>query len=474
MGYTELEKHIQYKNSYESNKLYWGLGIEEESYLQFTKPIHVATPIIRTNHAPERYSVRYFDSYKPTYKNILNTLFPDASGCIPVPFFINSHAFRSMDTHGNHMTTYEAQPKPNPKFTGKTFYKQLMEYVPPKPTNTFFAKKQKLFFQIFNASCIFDGDTLEFMTRNFFNTNIKSVIKELTIAKKELLDNINNFLIANKVHRDKGLLMYPIVNPGFTVLYSNSKNITMFNNGTYHINITLPSYLGNYNSCGYPNLLDSDKFRKDHQKFIRFIQWLEPFIIGVYGTKDPFSSVSNEYSKSSQRCAISRYIGIGTYDTNTMPTGKILTAPIENIRGSENSFWWYKKYHETSGYKPLKIIGMDINYRKHYNHGVEIRFLDWFSENKLQELLEFYVYLADASLERPLSSEPVMSELWNIFVVQMLQHGPDYIVPKEILDVYETILGFPLEVGSISNVYKQLRKKLKRTYKNRICAKCML
>ena len=53
----ELDKHKKYKTMYGSNELFWGIGIEEETYFQFTKPIQVATPIIRTCHKAERYSV---------------------------------------------------------------------------------------------------------------------------------------------------------------------------------------------------------------------------------------------------------------------------------------------------------------------------------------------------------------------------------------------------------------------------------
>jgi hypothetical protein len=63
MGYTELVKHMRYKSMYKQNELYWGLGIEEETYLQFTKPINVASSILTTCHAAERYSVKY---YSPT------------------------------------------------------------------------------------------------------------------------------------------------------------------------------------------------------------------------------------------------------------------------------------------------------------------------------------------------------------------------------------------------------------------------
>ena len=53
---------------YGQNELFWGLGIEEETYLQFNKLIFVSTPLIREQHTEERYSVNYYFSYKPDYK----------------------------------------------------------------------------------------------------------------------------------------------------------------------------------------------------------------------------------------------------------------------------------------------------------------------------------------------------------------------------------------------------------------------
>jgi len=189
---------------YGSNEIYWGLGIEEETYLQFTKPIHVAAPILRTRHAAERYSVKYYTTYKDSYKQAIAALFPDASGCIPLPFFVNANAFTRMDIHGNHKTTYEKVPKPNPAFSGKTFFQSLEE------TDSCL---QRPFTKIFYKNCIFDGDSLEFMTQNFYKGNVRSAIKELVGAKKDLLKVINAYLIENRLHRDKGLLMYPINNP---------------------------------------------------------------------------------------------------------------------------------------------------------------------------------------------------------------------------------------------------------------------
>ena len=450
---------------YKPNELYWGIGIEEETYLQFTKPIYVAAPIIRTAHAAERYSVKYYTTYKTTYKDAFSALFTDASGFYPLPYFFNAHSFMKMDTSGNHMTTYEKVPKPNPKFN-KTFFQNLEEF------NRGCVKRS--FSKIFNESCIFDGDTLEFMTQNFYKAKVDYVIGELVKAKADILECINDYLIKTKTHRDKGLLMYPPINPGFAVLYSNPKNVTMFNNGTYHINITLPTMLGPPDENGIPRILDLSAFRLKHKIFIRLIQWLEPIIIAVYGTKDPLSAVG-KYSKASQRCAVSRYIGIGTYDTVAMTTGKIVTVPISEIPGTNTDFWWYKVYHAESGYAPLTDLGMDICYRKHYNHGVEIRFLDWFPETMLKGLMEFYICLADLSLESNMPENPILSPIWNSFVVSVLRDGATVKVDKKVLQVYSKLLKTSfINDLTVSEMYNAISNILKTRYKNGICNKFMI
>uniref|UniRef100_A0A6C0HEA3 Uncharacterized protein n=1 Tax=viral metagenome TaxID=1070528 RepID=A0A6C0HEA3_9ZZZZ len=477
MGYNELEKHLHYKKQYREYDLYWGIGIEEETYMQFSKPVQVAVPILQGSHNHERYSVKYFSNYKPFYKDALISLFPDTSGCIPLPLFLNAHAFNKMDISGNHKTTYEKVPKVNPRFTGKTFFESLKEYKPRIPICNILTlcNIPKSFISIFESSCTFDGDSIEFITQDFYKNRVCYVLQELISTKYELLECINNFLREKNVHKEKGFLMYPQINPGFTIMYTNPSNVAMFNNGTYHINITLPSLLGKNDKNGVPVLLHPTIFMKEHRRFIRYIQWLEPFIIAVYGTKDPLSVVSDMYTKSSQRCAISRYIGIGTYDTNLMLTGKILTNPVCEIRGSKNDFWWYNVYHKTSGYLPLEELGMDINYKKHYNHGVEIRFLDWFPETKLQELISFFINLADASLE--IESEPdeaIMNKVWNGFVVSMLQNGPEYKISDEIISIYSKLLCIPLHSDSIHNVFICIQNQLKKKYKNSLCARYML
>jgi len=462
----ELDKHKKYKSKYGEKELFWGLGIEEETYFQFTRPIYAASPLIRDNHKAERYSVDYYKSLKPVHKEAFKQLFPDASGFVPLPYFFNGHSFQSIDVQGNHRTTYEAQPKPNPKFIGSSFFEDLQHYKP------------KLFKDQHEITFTFDGDTVEFITQNFYKAKVPEIIQELKTYKATFLKTVNDYILKMNLYRDKGLLMYPPRNPGFAVFHSNPQNIVMFNSGTYHINITLPTLLGSRDAkTGLPELLYPELFEDQHKRCILFYQWLEPILIAIYGTPDPFSSQFSDYSSSSQRCAVSRYIGIGSYDTTQMRKGKYLTEDIEKIRGSDTSYWWYSRYHQTSGYIALNKIGMDINYRKHYNHGIELRFFDWFPESQLQELIELLVYVADAALiisnEPP---EPVMSETWNDLVLGILKEGKDLRLTPTMLATYEKILGLPLfglEM-TVADLYVYLRDSYKKKYSMGMCARMML
>lgn len=459
-----LEKHKKYQDKYGENELFWGLGIEEETYLQFDKPIYVAAPIIRTAHAPERYSVNYYKIYRPCISATFDSTFPDASACIPLPFLINAHALEKMDTFGQHTTTYEKVPKPNPAFSGTTFLTELQAFLP------------EIYKDLYEKSFVFDGDTIEFITQDFYKVRGPAVIKELIRLKSIFLKGINAYLIAKKIHRDKGLLIYPLRNPGFAVFYSNPQNVVMFNNGTYHINLTLPTLLGPKGD-GVAPILYPDEFRTKHRLCIRMIQWLEPLLLAEYGTADPFSfSHDGRYASASQRCAVSRYIGVGTYDTDTMKEGKCLTAAIKDIKGTDSDFWWYKRYHTISAYEPLQRVGMDINYRKHFNHGIELRIFDWFPEGRLQGLIELLVHLCDAALSRDEAPVAVLSPTWNGLVLSILQKGGSYVLSTEESALYERIFGCILMdrgltvLQSLDVIVLGLKKK----YGKGLCSSLML
>lgn len=442
---TNLQKHARYKHSYGRNELYWGLGIEEETYLQFDKPIHVAAPIIRLNHKAERYSVRYFDNYKHCYRDILNQMFPDASGCIPLPLYLNSHVFLKCDPQGNHKTTYEKVPQTNPLFTGKTIHELLLQ-------------NSKELLDGFDTWYCFDGDTLEFMTQNFYKANVKEVIQELLRLKRVFLEEVQTIFQRNKIHREKGLLIYPPRNPGLVVHLTNPNNVCVFNNGTYHINLTLPSWLNAKGELLYPDL-----FREQHRAFARLIQWIEPLLLLEYGTPDFLSCKSQQFSAVSQRGAMSRYIGIGTFDTVEMPAGKRNTIPVEEISRSE--FWWYTNYHKESGYQELKEIGMDLNFKKHHNHGLELRLMDWFPEYMLAGFLRKLLLLAQASQQLPLAAPPIQMESWNTCVKGVLVEGSAYKPSLEVLAAYEKVFHIPvLELSGIQELQETLWKQMELLY----------
>jgi hypothetical protein len=158
-----------------------------------------------------------------------------------------------------------------------------------------------------------------------------------------------------------------------------------------------------------------------------------------------------------------------------MREGKVLTLEIEKIRASETPYWWYRRFHETSAYRELDKIGLDINYKKHYNHGIELRFFDWFIEDKLEELIKFLVCLADCALTRGESDVPAMSETWNDLVLGVFKEGPQFLMTDEMTAMYEKILGIQLpEIISVSAGFALISKEIIQFYRGGVCSKAML
>jgi len=433
------EKHTRYLSSYQPNDYFWGLGIENETYLQFSKTFSHPTSGIHVNHRPERYSVNYYVGLEPDYKLHLKELFPISETYYKIPIFMNAHTLQKTDISGNHETTYEKVPQPNTKYKGQSIHEVLTNYNPH-----YFENKYK-------KNYMYDGDTIEFMTQNYYKCTIDDAIEELLAEKKNYLTHINEAFKTLNIFTEYGTLSYPTCNEPFVSYLTNSKNIAIFNNGTYHINITLPTQLG---SDSQP--LDPDHFVKKHKNLIRFIQFLEPFIIVKYGTPDPFSKVSPKYSRASQRCAVSRYIGIGTYDTDTMQSGKILNVPIEEFKQSKSDYWWYTNYTTTSNYIPLPKIGVDINFRKHGVHGIELRFLDWFPESKLKGFLTTLVHLCDYSLAREELENPIHNKVWNNFVVRALQQGKELELEEDEYNLYKKLFYLETTERNILDIYESI------------------
>lgn len=452
-----LEKHHKYKNAYRPNDIYWGLGIEHETYIETSKLKQITLRELKENRTHERYCVDYYSIYtKETLNATLDGLF-EQDAKILIPILINSHTFQKTDINGEHQTTYERIPKPNPKFNGKLLFDVLKSENPD------------VFAEEYDKSYIFDGDTIEFMTQNFYKAKVQDVIDELTIIQKEFMRALNS-LPREGILRTYGPFQLAQKNYPFACYLTNLKNNAMFNNGTIHINITLPTKLDDK-----AEIADFELFKRQHQNYARAIQWISPLLVAKYGAHDPLaeSKVNGEkYAAGSQRVAVSRYIGLGTYDTDKMEVGKILTRNRQLLSDID----WYDAIHKKVDYKFLNELGMDINFNKHYSHGIEFRVLDSIPTTDLQYVLESLVYLADYSLENEIEN-PKKSQLWHRIAENCVQDGKGYYM--DVSDQNELFLLFKAadlskEPLPAQDVLEIIFDTLRVIYEDGTCAKCMI
>ena len=145
------------------------------------------------------------------------------------------------------------------------------------------------------------------------------------------------------------------------------------------------------------------------------IQVVEPLIVAVYGSPDIFSVINSEYSIGSQRATRSRYISLQSYDINTPVNGKLLLQPRP-----EDPCHWYNRLAQ-SPYQLHTDIGYDINFNKFKNHGVEIRFLDWFPEAHLKGLMDFFILLGQHACSVGASS--YQKEEYHDIILTCLRKG---------------------------------------------------
>jgi hypothetical protein len=456
IGKNHISKHEKYKDYYKPSCIYWGLGIENEVYLEFSKKKRISKRTFLNNHVKERYSIDYYSNYK---SECLINAFEHLSKYIPenmyIPHLLNSHSFTKTDINNEPEMLYQKTPEINPFFNGKTLINVLKEY-------------DEYFNDTYGNKWIFDGDSIEFTTNNFFNTTIEKVIKELKNYKFEFIEKLNDAFNELNIFREYGNVDIMSKNYNFAIYQTNMNNVAMFNNGTIHYNITLPTELDNGG-----NIVDKNKFIMEHKNAIKIIQWMEPFIISIYGSPDVFSKMpkyknSHLFTRTSQRCAISRYIGIGIYDTDNMEAGKILTCPYSTHPCNDLDYWWYTNYYKNNGYKMLDDIGYDINFNKHYNHGIEIRFFDHITnETNLYESLEFIVYLMDYILDSSNNVElenPIKNKIWNNIVLNTIIYGSSYNLNEDEIDVYNKIFNINIRSRTMEDIYFEIYWNLMSKY----------
>lgn len=183
-------------------------------------------------------------------------------------------------------------------------------------------------------------------------------------------------------------------------------------------------------------------------------------LIAVYGSGDPLAAVSERYARGSQRVAVSRYIGLGTFDTDTMPTGKILQIP----RGSLE---WYDWLYERTDYVQMDRIGLDLNFNKHGAHGLELRFFDQMSYENLEEIMKMLILVMDCALKIQHVPNPVKNSVWKVSAGQALLEGSAWQLSVaqletvfQIFKIQDVIHKEPLHVTeALRNLFQNLESR---------------
>jgi len=425
-----LPKHEKYEKAYKSNELYWGLGIENESYIEFAASAKTTAEFIRSNQKRERYSVDYWKLYKPgiVQKNIeqwIDSLPQKEKTPVSLPVLANGHTLAKTDRFGEPKTTYSEKPLPNPKFSGKTLLDDLAALEPDV-----FVKGKDIWWT-------FDGDTIEFITQGFYNAKMEDVVLELIEHKRVWLEAFKKGLASLTDREDglQGVPKYPLKNYGFAVFLTNRQNVAIFNNGTYHINITIPSRLNSEKK-----IADMDLFKVQHCMAARLFQWFSPFLVAKFGSPDIFANLTGggAFPTGSQRLCASRYVSVGTYNTETMTPGKVLLLPNK----SDQKRWYDIIYSKVNcPYETLQNIGVDINYNKHWNHGLEFRIFDWFPEEMIPYLFRALIWMCDESLHMGTVPNPLGNSLWNSFLARCVWDGSDARMTAEEEAEFEKIFG---------------------------------
>ena len=500
-----FEKHKIYASAYKAGDTFWGIGIECEAYIETAIRRRVHGASFLTDQKPERYSVPYYKTYRDGIYNQALKGLPAAAICeaaaaaaaeakasatcqppaqsqvdattaaaeqqsqtlfsedtlYDLPFLLNAHSFVRTDISGEHTTNflkvadaadrrgYRYDTVPNSRCR-ETIIKKLADADP------YFNVVDNVIGEHF----LFDGDSVEIATRDFYKTTIEDCIQEFKNMRNEFIENLNNAWASTGLPAKFQPLRWMRANYPFVIYHSNPKNIGIFNNGTYHFNFTMPTTL---DQNAKPAAAAT--FIRRHQKAARYIQWLEPFLIANYGTADPLSKstiMGHRFSAASQRAAVSRYIGVGSYDTRKMFQGKMNTvsSPASRVTKEDG---WMSSYLRGCAYKPLEEVGMDINFHKHYNHGLELRFFDYFAEERLTSVLSTLVHILDQS--QTVTIMPAAdSALWNTIVEEVMVHGRQTQIYGWMAGELSAALALEIRPGPIRTVWHDIQRQLERRW----------
>jgi hypothetical protein len=155
-----------------------------------------------------------------------------------------------------------------------------------------------------------------------------------------------------------------------------------------------------------------------------------------------------------------------------MPIGKILTAKKDTLENID----WYNSFHTKTDYDFLNELGMDINFNKHFCHGLEFRILESLPMNQLQNILILIVHLADFSLNKELEN-PKKSDLWHRITENCVHNGKGYLMDvsdQNELFQYFNLVYLSKEPQPAVDVLELITEHLYKTFKNGTCVSCMI
>lgn len=384
-------KHAKYMNTYEEkDETFWAIGLENETYFMLNTLLGIDF-FKKLQRKRERYSVDYYKNFEPVaLQQVFDALYQYPQ--LTYPVYINSHSFQCTDTSLEHRTLYDANSTPNPKFR-ESLHDILLRECP-------------YYKEVYSTSTVFDGDSIEFITQRFYNSTATECVHELIELKHRFLQEVAPYFKRWRI----GDLVYPDHNYGLvSFLTTYKRNVSVCNNGTIHINLTLPTPLK------HGVIVNKSAFVDMHMKVARYIQMIEPLLVACYGTPDLFSLVNPSYSIGSLRVSLSRYISLQTYDTMNPKNGKLLL-----MKRPTHSQHWYNQMNHTP-YKMNEEIGYDLNFNKFKNHGLELRFFDWFPEEYLTDVIHFIILLCQHGLV--VHSTEFDTGAYHIIIKRCLQKG---------------------------------------------------
>lgn len=432
-------------NENQKQKQYWGIGLENETYMQFEESIIVSGAFIQEKIGHERYSIDYRKCYKSeSYLIPVERAF-DKSKNYKVSRMMNSHSLDKVDLNWQHKTIAGTDPiEDNPEYAGKSILENFLETQPYNIQSMLTQKTNPM------GSVNFDGDSIEFVTKYFENRTVGDSCNELAATKKLFIDKINESGVLD------GKLSFPDYNIGFNQFMSNQENIVLFNNGTYHFHMTLPTLTENSRIIDYP------AFEAKHANAIYLLQWFEPLFIATLGSPDIMQVISTKYGLNTQfaggsmRNAMSRYTGVGTFH-KSMPKGKVLTYPVADFRKllkftKEENIWWRDQIGADFDYELLSDVGLDFNQEKMYQSGFEFRSFDEFPASYLPDLLHTIIIVCEHSLNLPDVPWCHDSVVWNNLVFKTLKYGYQTEITSEEKEEVLTVLNLSSFQSEFSTV----------------------